>query len=194
MDRPKTGLNVVTFVSTLLMDNGFTSQESSNFNIVTDEAPNLNAFGKFYSWYRVKEILDNHSHCVCHVLNTIAKRITLPYKKSTLNSNIKDTCSSVTDALNALQKCVVKLRGFTAVREKLGTALHLPGATRWTSKLDMVDCFLNFKSDILEVVRDEKPELLAYVEKVYADYESVYEDYRKVITPIKKRIKELEVS
>lgn len=70
----------------------------------------------------------------------------------------------------------------------------MPGNTRWTSNLDMVNCFLKSKAEILNVVREKKPDLIAEVEKLYVDYESVYEAYRKLVTPIQKRIADLEVS
>ena len=46
MDSPKNGLNVVNFVKDMLMDNGFNSDECSNFIIVTDEDSKINSFGK----------------------------------------------------------------------------------------------------------------------------------------------------
>jgi hypothetical protein len=46
MDSPKTGLNVVNFVNSLLLDNEFSSDECSKVTIVTDEASNMNEFGK----------------------------------------------------------------------------------------------------------------------------------------------------
>jgi len=120
--------------------------------------------------------------------------MTAPYKKSSLSQTVKNDCEFVNLALNNLQKIVVKLRGFTAVRESLGTALHVPVITRWTTNLEMVDCALKSKVNILETVQDKKPELVAIVEKLYSEYESVFEDYRKLMIPIKKIITQLEVS
>ena len=137
--------------------------------------------------------LDTHIRCGCHVLNTVAKRITEPYKFSGLSTIIKNNSAVVKIALDTLQKLVVGLRRFTSVRESLGTALHVPGETRWTSKLDMVERFLQSKPSILKAVEENKPQSLSEVKKVYAEYESIYEDYCKVVGPIKKRIADLEV-
>jgi len=106
----------------------------------------------------------------------------------------KRACESVKKALDILQKLIAKLRRFTAVRESLGTSLHVPCDTRWISKLNMVECFLDSKTKILDVIRDKKPDLIEEVESIYTNYGSAYEDYRKLVTPIKKRIVQLEVS
>jgi hypothetical protein len=46
INTPKTGLNVVNFVEDLLVDNGFVNEQCESVVIVTDEASNLNKFGK----------------------------------------------------------------------------------------------------------------------------------------------------
>lgn len=132
--------------------------------------------------------------CACHIFNTVAKRITKPYKKSKLNQQTKINCALVQTAIDCLQKIVVKLRGFTAVRQLLGTALHVPANTRWVSKLEMVTCFLNAKENIIRVVNEEKSELLLEVQNVYTKYEEIFKEYVKIIMPIKNRIKDLEVN
>lgn len=138
--------------------------------------------------------LGNHLRCACHILNTIAKRTTTIYKYSKVAENVKKDCETVQTALKHLQDLIVKLRGYTSVREMLGTSLHVSCDTRWTSLLDSIDCFLQSKENIINVVKEKKPDLTARVKKIYADYEEIYKDYRTVITPIKNRIMELEVS
>lgn len=180
MGTPKTGLNVVEFVTEMLCDNGFDAEESSNVSIVTDEASNMNEFPK-------------HIRCACHILNTVAKRISEPYKDSKLSPEVKKDCKSVQSALHTLQKLIVKLRGFTVVRETLGTCLHVPGETRWMSKVEMVDCFLKSRLSITEVVREKKPDLASSVEELYTVYGTLLQDYLTILKPIKPRIKDLEV-
>jgi len=179
MDSLKTGLNVAKFVSGLLVDNGFEPDECLNVAIVTDEASNMN---------RIAE----HLHCACHILNKIAKHVTKPYSSSALAQNVMNDCKAVQDALMKLQKVIVKLRGLTAVRETLGTSLHVAGITRWVSKLDMVELFLKDEVKIKQVVQEKKPSLFAGVEKFYTDYRNILEDYCKAVGPIKKRIEKLE--
>jgi hypothetical protein len=54
--------------------------------------------------------------------------------------------------------------------------------------------FLQSEVTVIEVVKEKKPELLADVMKMYSDYKSILEDYCKVVSPLKIRIKQLEVS
>jgi hypothetical protein len=46
IDTPKNGLNVVNFVNDLLSENGFVTEQCESIVIVTDEASNMNEFGK----------------------------------------------------------------------------------------------------------------------------------------------------
>lgn len=57
----------------------------------------------------------------------------------------------------------------------------------------MVECFLQSKAVIKDVVETKKPELLNEVSKIYDDCENMFKDYCKVVSPIKKRIADLEV-
>lgn len=143
--------------------------------------------------FKFKCILDVHLRCACHLLTTISRHVTIPYKKTKLSDPIKKDCTSVQSALEKLQQVVVKLRGSVEIRLALGTALHGPATTRWVSKLEMVDQFVLSKDKILQVVQERKPNLFAEVEKLYLDYEPIYKDYQKVIEPIKKIIIALEV-
>jgi hypothetical protein len=46
IDTPKNGLNVVNFVNDLLSENGFVIEQCESIVVVTDEASNMNEFGK----------------------------------------------------------------------------------------------------------------------------------------------------
>lgn len=127
------------------------------------------------------------------MLTTISRHVTKPYKKSKLEAQTKKDIATIHLGLEKLQKMIVKLRGFTEIQQTLGTALHVPAVTRWVSVLEMVDHFFRSKTDILDVVKEKKPDLHSDVVKLYTDYEEAFKDYQKVVEPIRKRIVNLEV-
>lgn len=86
---------------------------------------------------------------------------------------------------------MVKLRSYTIIRESLGTALYVPGLTRWLSRLFMICNFLDNCAKIREVVETHHSELLSTFDSL-AQCEKL-EAYRKILEPVAKRIKFLEV-
>ena len=131
MDVTKEMDHVADFVCELLVQNGINEDSARKAPIVTDQAWNMRGIGNFGFLKNDKLLfLETRLDCACHVLNTIAKRVTEPYVVSGLSTQVKQNCKLVQAALNNVQKIIVKLRGFTAVRESLGTALFVPGDTR----------------------------------------------------------------
>lgn len=82
-------------------------------------------------------------------------------------------------AICDLQKFVVKLRGVTIIRQSLGTALNIPGKTRWISWLAMVDCFALSSDTIKQVIKEHRPEFLV-------QFKSIYEDKKQFLMHIER--------
>lgn len=131
--------------------------------------------------------------CACHLLNTIGKRATLLYSSSQLDLETKNCCKEVHSALVELQRFVTKLRSITVLRQTLGTALHIPVATRWLSWLSMLESFMLNADRIKQVVEEQRAEFLDLFKQIYEEKLPILNAFSQILGHLKMRVTKLEV-
>lgn len=174
-ERQKTGENIAEVLDECLAKFGL----NTNRYVVTDEGSNMN-------WTAY------HLTCCCHQLNTVAKRTTELYENIPYDAEIKKRCKYVRMVLGRLQEFISKLRGNSQICAALGTILRTYLEVRWSSKFDMVDKFMDHRSEIEIAIRQYEPTLLREYQTLMKEGAQIYEAYCYVIGPIAKAITKLE--
>lgn len=127
------------------------------------------------------------------MLNTIGKRTSIPYANSKLDDEIKNDLKTIDAALNDLRKFIAKLKGIKAIRQSVGTALSLPGVTRWVYCLTMLECFSLGSDEIKNAIKKHRPELLTMFEQVYEANIPLFNAHQRMLKLVEFRIRNLEV-
>lgn len=112
-NKPKDAIEISSYFYKILNGYNFTNEQVESFAVVTDEGQNIKSAFKFkgnFLIFLTNINLENYIFCICHMLNTIAKRTIVPYKKSNLCDIVLENCKRINNSILLLHQFIGSLR------------------------------------------------------------------------------------
>jgi hypothetical protein len=190
-DDEKTAELVTSTVNEHLLALGLTSEHYT----VTDEGSNMLGFGKVFLKYAHFVLGENQSLCHCHLLSTVIKHMSTPYKRNCiLPAAVLNDCAELVEALTGLKRLIRLARQNDVICDALGTALSPSVSTRFATEVHMTEQYLKNLDRIHETLEKHSAPLLELHNELLDNYRPIYIAYVQVGGMISDFIPQLEVS
>jgi hypothetical protein len=180
-------VNLKAALILILQRHGMDESDLENLAIITDEGANMVA--SFQSL--------RHFRCMCHLLNTIAKRTLEPFEISTdieLDQDTLEVLSHIKELIQNLKRVVKGINARIDLKNKLKITLTKEGKTRWLSRVNQVKNFLKLSDEEITLIRNEISsvrQLKDLFELVVSQHDSL-NDFITSMEPFNKAITVLE--